>query len=44
MGGMNYVERDVPDGMTLIQWRRMHRPAAGAKRRWLRLLRGRAAT
>ena len=44
MGGMNYCECDVHDGMTLIQWRRMHRPAAGAKRRWLRLLRGRAAT
>ena len=41
---MNYVERDVPDGMTLIQWRRTHRPAVGAKRRWRRLLRGRSAS
>ena len=44
MGGMNYVERDVPDGMTLIQWRRMHRPAPGVKRRWRWLLRARAGT
>jgi hypothetical protein len=38
MVGMNYRECDVPEGMTLIQWRRRHRPAAGAKRRrrWLR--------
>jgi hypothetical protein len=44
MGGVIYCECDVPDGMTLIQWRRMHRPAAGAKRRWRWLLRGRAGT
>jgi hypothetical protein len=43
MGGMNYVECDVPDGMTLIQWRRLHRPASAPKRRRRWLIR-RAAT
>jgi hypothetical protein len=37
MGGMNYVDCDVPDGMTLIQWRRVHRRASASsgRRHWL---------
>jgi hypothetical protein len=44
MGGMNYVECDVPEGMTLIQWRRLHRLASAPKRRRRWLMRRRAAT
>ena len=29
----NYVECDIPDGMTLAQWRRRHLPATPAPRR-----------
>jgi hypothetical protein len=44
MAGMNYVDCDVPDGMTLIQWRRAHRRASAPKRRRRWLMRWRAAT
>ena len=37
---MNYLESDVPDGLTLIEWRRA-RAAASPRRR--RSLRGRLA-
>jgi hypothetical protein len=35
MGGMNYVETDVPDGLTLIQWRARRTRAPRRRRRWL---------
>jgi hypothetical protein len=33
VGGMNYVECDVPAGMTLLEWRRARRLAAPTRRR-----------
>jgi hypothetical protein len=46
MGGMMYVECDVPAGMTLMEWRRAKRFAAPPTRRPRRpaLLRLRAAS
>jgi hypothetical protein len=38
---MNYVESDVPDGMTLAQWRKLSRPARGSWRWWRWLAYGR---
>ena len=37
MGGMNYIDCDVPAGMTLAGWRRSRRPAAPPRRRLRRL-------
>jgi hypothetical protein len=42
MGHMNYIECDVPDGMTLVDWRREVRPAR-PRRRLRSLVRRRAA-
>jgi hypothetical protein len=44
MGGMNYIDCDVPDGMTLVQWRRVHQPTSARRRRRRWLMRRRAAT
>jgi hypothetical protein len=35
MGGMNYIESDVPDGFTLIEWRAKRARARRRRRRWL---------
>jgi hypothetical protein len=35
---MNYVECDVPDGLTLVEWRRVTRPAQRRRRRLRALL------
>ena len=35
MGGMNYVESDVPDGYTLAEWRAKRARAKRRRRRWL---------
>ena len=32
---MNYIETDLPEGITLTEWRRA-RACAPARRRWLR--------
>jgi len=39
---MNYVEADVPEGMTLAEYRRRRRPARPRRRSLLALLRLRA--
>jgi hypothetical protein len=35
MGGMNYVETDLPDGCTLLEWRAQRARAPRRGRRWL---------
>lgn len=33
MGGVNYIESDVPAGMTLVEWRRSRQAPARPRRR-----------
>jgi hypothetical protein len=34
MGGMNYIETDLPDGYTLIEWRAKRARTPRRGRRW----------